>query len=73
MVSLTFKRAKKIREQTMEGLRRRDLAVAAATGALVAGLATSMLKRPSLYDDNYQAKSLRQAIAAAFRNAPPRA
>jgi endo-1,4-beta-xylanase len=32
-----------------------------------------MLKRPSLYDDNYQAKPLRQAIAAAFRNAPPRA
>ncbi len=32
-----------------------------------------MLKRPSLYDDNYQAKPLRQAIAAALRNAPPRA
>ena len=32
-----------------------------------------MLKRPSLYDDNYQPKPLRQAIAAAFRNAPPRA
>ena len=32
-----------------------------------------MLKRPSLYDDNYQPKALRQAIAASFRNAPPRA
>jgi len=32
-----------------------------------------MLKRPSLYDGNYQPKPLRQAIAAAFRNAPPRA
>jgi endo-1,4-beta-xylanase len=32
-----------------------------------------MLKRPTLYDDNYQPKSLRQTIAAAFRNAPPRA
>jgi endo-1,4-beta-xylanase len=32
-----------------------------------------MLKRPSPYDDNYQPKPLRQAIAAAFRNAPPRA
>jgi endo-1,4-beta-xylanase len=30
-----------------------------------------MLKRPSLYDANYQPKSLRQAMAAAFRNAPP--
>jgi endo-1,4-beta-xylanase len=28
--------------------------------------------RPSLYDDNYQPKPLRQAIAAAFRNAPLR-
>lgn len=32
-----------------------------------------MLKRPSLYDDNYQPKLLRQAIAGAFRNAPMRA
>jgi endo-1,4-beta-xylanase len=32
-----------------------------------------MLKRPSLYDGNYQPKPLRQAIAAAFRNAPARA
>jgi len=32
-----------------------------------------MLMRPSLYDDNYQPKPLRQAIAAAFRNAPLRA
>jgi endo-1,4-beta-xylanase len=32
-----------------------------------------MLKRPSLYDDNYQPKLLRQAIAAAFRKAPLRA
>jgi endo-1,4-beta-xylanase len=32
-----------------------------------------MLKRPTIYDDNYQPKPLRQAIAAAFRNAPPRA
>ena len=32
-----------------------------------------MLKRPTLYDDNYQPKSLRQTIAAAFRNAPLRA
>lgn len=32
-----------------------------------------MLKRPSPYDDNYQPKALRQAIADAFRNAPPRA
>jgi endo-1,4-beta-xylanase len=32
-----------------------------------------MLKRPSLYDDNYQPKALRQAIAVALRNAPPRA
>jgi endo-1,4-beta-xylanase len=31
------------------------------------------LKRPSLYDDNYQPKAMRQAIAEAFRNAPPRA
>ena len=31
-----------------------------------------MLKRPSLYDDNYQPKALRQAIAASFRNAPQR-
>ena len=31
------------------------------------------LKRPSLYDGNYQPKPLRQAIAAAFRAAPPRA
>jgi endo-1,4-beta-xylanase len=31
-----------------------------------------MLKRPSLYDDNYQPKLLRQAIADAFRNAPMR-
>ncbi|HEX4635202.1 MAG TPA: endo-1,4-beta-xylanase [Rhizomicrobium sp.] len=31
-----------------------------------------MIKRPSLYDDNYQPKPLRQAIAAAFHNAPPR-
>jgi len=32
-----------------------------------------MLMRPSLFDDNYQPKPLRQAIAAAFRNAPLRA
>jgi endo-1,4-beta-xylanase len=32
-----------------------------------------MIKRPSLYDGNYQPKPLRQAIADAFRNAPPRA
>jgi endo-1,4-beta-xylanase len=32
-----------------------------------------MLKRPSLYDDNYQPKLMRQAIADAFRNAPMRA
>ena len=32
-----------------------------------------MLKRPTLFDDNYQPKPLRQAIAAAFRNAPLRA
>ncbi len=32
-----------------------------------------MLKRPSPYDTNYQPKALRQAIAEAFRNAPPRA
>jgi endo-1,4-beta-xylanase len=32
-----------------------------------------MPMRPSLYDDNYHPKPLRQAIAAAFRNAPPRA
>jgi endo-1,4-beta-xylanase len=32
-----------------------------------------MLMRPSLYDDNYHPKPLRQAIAAAFRNAPLRA
>ena len=32
-----------------------------------------MLKRPTPYDDNYQPKALRQAIAAAFRNAPARA
>ena len=31
-----------------------------------------MLKRPSLYDDNYQPKPLRQAIADAFRHAPMR-
>lgn len=31
-----------------------------------------MLKRPSPYDTNYQPKLMRQAIAAAFRNAPPR-
>jgi endo-1,4-beta-xylanase len=31
-----------------------------------------MLKRPSPFDDNYQPKLLRQAIAAAFRNAPLR-
>jgi endo-1,4-beta-xylanase len=31
-----------------------------------------MLKRPTPFDDNYQPKPLRQAIAAAFRNAPPR-
>ncbi len=31
-----------------------------------------MIKRPSLYDDNYQPKPVRQAIAEAFRNAPPR-
>ena len=30
-----------------------------------------MIKRPSPYDDNYQPKPLRQAIAEAFRNAPP--
>lgn len=32
-----------------------------------------MIKRPSLYDGNYQPKPMRQAIAEAFRNAPPRA
>ena len=32
-----------------------------------------MLKRPTPYDDNYQPKALRQAIAAAFGNAPTRA
>jgi endo-1,4-beta-xylanase len=32
-----------------------------------------MLKRPTPYDDNYQPKPLRQAIAEAFRNAPQRA
>jgi endo-1,4-beta-xylanase len=32
-----------------------------------------MLKRPTPYDDNYQPKPLRQAIAAAFRSAPARA
>jgi endo-1,4-beta-xylanase len=32
-----------------------------------------MPMRPSLFDDNYQPKPLRQAIAAAFRNAPLRA
>jgi endo-1,4-beta-xylanase len=32
-----------------------------------------MLKRPTPYDDNYQPKPLRQAIAEAFRNAPGRA
>jgi endo-1,4-beta-xylanase len=32
-----------------------------------------MIKRPSPYDDNYQPKPLRQAIADAFRNAPMRA
>ena len=32
-----------------------------------------MIKRPSLYDGNYQPKPLRQAIAEAFRNAPLRA
>jgi len=32
-----------------------------------------MLKRPSLYDDNYQPKPMRQAIADALRNAPMRA
>jgi endo-1,4-beta-xylanase len=32
-----------------------------------------MLKRPTPYDDNYQPKPLRQAIAAAFRSAPVRA
>ena len=32
-----------------------------------------MIKRPSPYDGNYQPKPLRQAIADAFRNAPPRA
>jgi endo-1,4-beta-xylanase len=32
-----------------------------------------MLKRPTSHDDNYQPKPLRQAIADAFRNAPPRA
>jgi len=31
-----------------------------------------MLKRPTPYDDNYQPKPLRQAIAEAFRNAPQR-
>jgi len=31
-----------------------------------------MLKRPSPYDDNYQPKLLRQAIADALRNAPMR-
>ena len=32
-----------------------------------------MIKRGSLYDDNYQPKPMRQALADAFRNAPPRA
>jgi endo-1,4-beta-xylanase len=32
-----------------------------------------MPMRPSLFDDNYQPKPMRQAIAAAFRNAPLRA
>lgn len=32
-----------------------------------------MIKRPSPYDDNYQPKPLRQAIADALRNAPQRA
>lgn len=32
-----------------------------------------MIKRPSLYDDNYQPKALRQSIAVAFRHAPSRA
>ena len=32
-----------------------------------------MVKRPTLYDDNYQPKLLRQAIADSFRNAPMRA
>jgi len=32
-----------------------------------------MIKRPSLYDGNYQPKPLRHAIADAFRNAPLRA
>jgi endo-1,4-beta-xylanase len=32
-----------------------------------------MLKRPTLYDDDYRPKLLRQAIADAFRNAPMRA
>ena len=32
-----------------------------------------MLKRPTPYDDNYQPKPLRQAIATAFRGAPARA
>jgi endo-1,4-beta-xylanase len=32
-----------------------------------------MIKRPSPYDDNYQPKPMRQAIADAFRNAPMRA
>jgi endo-1,4-beta-xylanase len=31
-----------------------------------------MLKRPTLYDDDYQPKLLRQAIADSFRNAPMR-
>jgi endo-1,4-beta-xylanase len=31
-----------------------------------------MLKRGSLYDDNYQPKPMRQALADAFRNAPMR-
>ena len=32
-----------------------------------------MLKRPTLYDDNYRPKPLREAVAAAFRKAPARA
>ena len=32
-----------------------------------------MVKRPTLYDDNYQPKLLRQAVADSFRNAPMRA
>jgi endo-1,4-beta-xylanase len=31
-----------------------------------------LAKRPTLYDDDYQAKPLREAVAAALRAAPAR-